>query len=390
MTTFGIFWGTCSIVLLFAFGQGLREKQIQSQRGMGENILVIWPGVTSLEYKGLPKGRRIRMTEDDVKSIRQQAQLIQRVSPEYIRWGIPVKRGRNLNNRRVHGVWPEYGEMRNIIPVMGSRFINQADIDEQRRVCVIGDRLAKDLFPRGGGPIGETLLIQGVPFVIVGVMKEKRQDSSYSGRDAWKIWIPSSTYRTMWTQPYPNNVVAQIVPTATGDQGESEINSILARKYRFDPDDPRTLGVWDTTRNVAFMKNLFDAFQGFLVGIGILTLITGAIGVSNIMYVVLEERTKEIGIKMALGARRSYVITQFLSETMLLTLVGGFLGFLFAALIIRIFPTFGLEEFVGIPRVNLFIGVMITVLLGIVALGAGIFPALRASRLQPVQALKLF
>jgi putative ABC transport system permease protein len=174
------------------------------------------------------------------------------------------------------------------------------------------------------------------------------------------------------------------------EAARQEVYEILGAKYRFDPDDREAMSVWDTTRGFAFLKNFFMAFSMFLVGIGVATLITGGIGVTNIMNVVLEERTKEIGIKMALGARKSFILFQFVFETLLITSVGGLLGFLFAWIIVIVFPSLNLGDFVGTPRVDFGAAVGTIVILGLVGLAAGVFPARRAANLQPVQALKLF
>jgi putative ABC transport system permease protein len=389
MTTFGIFWGTCAIVLLFAFGKGITEAQLKSQRGLGENIAIFWPGITSKEFKGLPKGRRVRFTEDDIAMIKARATTVSRISPEYSRWSVTMKRGRKTYNQQVIGIWPEFGEMRNIIPDVGSRFINDLDIAGRRRVIFIGDRLKNDLF--GSEPaVGETILLDGVPFTVIGVMKEKKQDSSYSGRDNRKGFIPSSTFKTMYSARRLNDFVVQCKPELTMTQTKDEIYGLLGGRYKFDPTDTEALSVWDTTEGFAFLKTFFMAFSAFLVGIGIATLITGGIGVTNIMNVVLEERTKEIGIKMALGARKSLILSQFVVETLMITAVGGLSGFLFAYLIVSIFPYLNLDEFIGVPTIDTSIGLLAVVLIGIVGFTAGIFPARRAANLQPVQALKLF
>ena len=389
MTMFGIFWGTCSIVLLFAFGEGLRTAQLKSQRGMGENIAIVWPGVTSKVFKGLPKGRRIRPTEADIQLIKRRAVTVNRISPEYSRWSIPMKYGKQSQLQNVVGVWPEFGEMRNLIPEAGSRFINDRDMTEKRRVVFIGNRLKKDLFDEEEA-VGKTMFINNVPFVVIGVMKEKKQDSSYNGRDARKAFIASTTFQTMFSARRINDFVVQNKPELTMPQTKKEILSILGAKYKFDPTDTEALSVWDTTEGFAFLKNFFSAFKWFLVGIGLATLITGAIGVTNIMNVVLEERTKEIGIKMALGAKQRTILSQFVFETMLITAVGGVLGFVAAWGIVSVVPYLDLEEFIGIPVVDFNISLLMVALLGLVGMVAGIFPARRAANLQPVQALKLF
>ncbi len=388
LTMFGVFWGTCSIVLLFAFGQGMQESQLKSQKGIGDNIAIVWGGITSKEFKGLPTGRRVRATENDILMIKKTARTIGKISPEYNRRAT-VKYGKEVSSRTMIGVWPEFGDIRNIIPEIGSRFINQRDMDEKRRVIFIGDRLATDLFGDSTA-VGQRILINGTPFTVVGVMKTKQQDSSYNGRDSRKAFIPASTFQSMFSRRFVSNFVLQSGPEFTMAQSTRELYEILGAKYRFDPTDREALSIWDTTEGFEFLRNFFMAFKWFLVGIGISTLITGGIGVSNIMNVVLEERTKEIGIKMALGARKSMILSQFVFETMMITAVGGIAGFLFATGIVMLIPQAGLEEFIGVPTVNMMTGLLITGLLGIIGLLAGIFPARRAANLQPVQALKLF
>ena len=388
LTTFGIFWGTASIVLLFAFGQGIRESQTKSMKGMGERIAIFWPGLTSKEYKGLPRGRRISFTEDDIQMVKNRSTVIQNISPEYSRYNATLKVGKNTTVRQVKGVWPEFHEMRNIIPDTGSRFLNDNDMAERRRVIFIGNLLAKDLYGKTD-VVGETLLLDGTPFTVVGVMKDKEQNSSYGSRDTRAAWIPTTTFAAMYSIRRMDNFVAQSKPEYTMKQARREINGILGGRYRFDPEDDQALQVWDVTEAIDFMKSFTIAFQYFLVGIGVATLITGGIGVSNIMNVVLEERTKEIGIKMALGARKSYVLSQFVVETLFITFLGGVVGFLFAFGVVSLVGD-SLKDFIGVPRVDMIGGLLVTILLGIVGLVAGIFPARRAANLQPVQALKLF
>jgi len=389
LTMFGIFWGSCAVVLLFAFSKGISGAQLKSQKGMGDNICIFWPGLTAKEYKGLPKGRRIRPTDDDITFLKESALTIGRVSPEFRRWSQLVKYGRNQTRSPVIGIWPEFGIMRNLIPQTGSRFLNKLDLEDRRRVVFIGNILKNDIFGAEDA-VGKQVLIHGMPFTVIGVMQEKKQNSSYGGRDSRIAYIPSTTFRSMYSNRYVNNFVVQAKPEFTMEDTKQEIYNILGKKYKFDPSDHQSLGTWDTTRSFAFLKTFFRAFGFFLVGIGVSTLITGAIGVSNIMNVVLEERTKEIGIKMALGAKKSMILSQFIMETLLITGVGGILGFLFAWLVVSLVPLAGLEDSIGVPEVDVYSGILVTILLGIVGFLAGIFPARRAANLQPVQALKLF
>ena len=389
MTMGGILWGTLAIVLLFAFGKGIHKQQVKSQKGLGENIAIVWPGMTSKPWHGLPKGREVRYTEEDVAMLKSKVDGIARISPEYSKWNVFMKYGKNQMVQNIIGVWPEFGEMRNLIPEVGGRFINSLDIVQKRRVVFLGNELKQQLLGEREA-IGEYVLINNAPFQVVGILKTKKQDSSYNGRDSRKAFIPSSTFTGMYSVLYPNNFVVQHKEGGSMEKVKDQIYKILGKKHRFDPTDKEALGIWDVTEGMKFLTTFFWAFRIFLVGIGIATLITGGIGVSNIMNVVLEERTKEIGIKMALGAKKSLILWQFIFETLLLTISGGFIGYLIGVGIVSVMPIFKVEQYIGVPEIDVLGTVMAILVLGIIGLAAGYFPARRASNLQPVQALKLF
>lgn len=389
LTVFGIMWGTISIVLLMAFGTGLQEYQIKRFRGLGEHITIVWGGRTSMPWQGLPRGRRVPITEEDVVNIRKSVSGIKRISPEFTTGNVMLKSKRNNMLSRVSGIWPEFSEMRNLIPRMGGRFINNNDMDDKRRAIFIGDELGTKLFP-GDDPVGQTLQVNGVPFVVVGVMKSKDQNSSYGGRDTRAAFIPATTFHSMYSRRYVSNVVFQAESDAAMPPAIKGFYRYMAAKYTFNPDDKESLMVWDTTEGFKMFNMIFLAFRLLLVGIGCMTLITGGIGVTNIMNVVLEERTKEIGIKMALGAKKATIMIQFLFETVLLTFLGGAIGFGLALLVIEIFPMLKLTEYLGAPTIHITESLAAVTLLGIVAFLAGFFPARRAASLEPVKALKLF
>lgn len=281
MTMFGILWGTTAVIILLGFGTGLYKHQVKRFKGLGENICIFWPGLTSKPWNGLPRGRRVRFTEDDVARIKASVSSLQRISPEYARHSVPMKTERNNLVARVAGVWPEFSDMRNLIPQAGGRFINAMDMTEKRRVVFLGNRLAERLFGQGDH-VGRTFFINNVPFRVIGIMSPKDQNSSYSGRDYNHAWIPSSTFKTMWSHRYPQMMIAQAKKPSLMGRVKNNIKEVLGAKYSFDPKDTEAMMIWDTTEGFKFFATFFLAFRAFLVGIGCMTLVTGGIGVSDL------------------------------------------------------------------------------------------------------------
>jgi putative ABC transport system permease protein len=289
----------------------------------------------------------------------------------------------------VSGVSPEFGRMRNLIPDAGGRFIDPIDMAEQRRVVFLGDKLAKNVFGKPEDAVGKTVMLGSSPFLVIGVLRPKIQDSSYSGRDNDKASIPGTTYRALTGEKYVNNVIYQASSAFDTEPLTARILEILGKRKKFDPKDKEALSVWDTTGQFKFFDTFMLAFTGFLGVVGSLTLVVGGIGVSNIMNVVVEERTKEIGIKMALGAKQRFILGQFLLETLLVTGIGGAIGFAVSLGLCAVFPKFGLTDYVGVPEVSPFVAAITIGILGAIGFVAGWFPAREASRLDPVVAMKL-
>ena len=227
------------------------------------------------------------------------------------------------------------------------------------------------------------------PFLVIGVLQTKTQDSSYSGRDNDKASIPGTTYRALTGRKYLSNFVFQPASALESKAVTQSLRAALSRRLKFDPEDKEAFSVWDTTEQFQFFEVFMLAFSLFLGIVGSLTLVVGGIGVSNIMNVVVEERTKEIGIKMALGAKQRFILGQFLLETLLVTGIAGAIGFAVSLTICAVFPRFGLTEFVGVPEVSPLVAGVTMGILGLIGLVAGWFPAREASRLDPVVAMKL-
>jgi len=387
LTLLGITWGTVSVALLVAFGEGLQKRILKSQRGLGESIVIAWPSRTSLAWEGLGKGRRIRISEDDLEVLRREIPDA-RFSGEYSRDRSTFRRERTRLTPDMSATNPVFAAMRNLIPASGGRYVNDLDVDRRRRIVFLGDKLKQDLFGEADA-IGRTVMIDNVPFLVVGVMQKKDQDSSYGGRDRDKAFIPDTTYKGLFSERYVDNFIFQarapsLVPAVT-----RKVYEVLGRRLRFDPNDKEAVGMWDTTEGEKFLATFFLTFRAFLGVIGSFTLMVGGLGVSNIMYVVVEERTREIGIKLAVGAKPRFIQAQFLLETLTLTAIGGLLGFAVTLAVLLAFPLLGLEEYVGTPEASPVVVLTTAALLGAIGLVAGYFPARRASLLDPVVALKL-
>ena len=387
LTVFGLVWGTVAVTLLLAFGVGLKKQLVKSAAGLGDRICIAWPGLTSIAYQGLGKGRRIRLTEEDVEYVRSRAEGLLAISSEYEET-TKLHYGTKTWPVDVSGVSPEFGRMRNLIPQAGGRFLNETDMEQRRRVVFLGDKLAENLFGKEPA-VGKTVMMWGSPFLVVGVLKPKTQDSSYSGRDNDKASIPGSTLRALTGAKYLSPLIYQADPAIGAKKVTANVLAALGERKRFDPKDKEALSVWDTTQQFEFFDNFMLAFNLFLGIVGSLTLVVGGIGVSNIMNVVVEERTKEIGIKMALGAKQGFILRQFLLETLALTAVGGGIGFAISLAICAAAEKLPGKEYVGVPEVSLLVAAVTTTVLGTIGLLAGWFPAREASRLDPVVAMKM-
>ena len=387
LTTFGIVWGTVAVSLLLAFGQGLHKQLIKSAAGLGDRIVIAWPSRTSLPFEGLGKGRRINVSDEDLEAVRRESTRLEAISAEYAD-AFKVHQGDKTMMVDVSGVYPEFGTMRNLIPRPGGRFLNPRDMEERRRVAFVGDEFAKDFFGEPD-PVGRIFMLGDSPFTVVGVLQAKEQDSSYSGRDKDKMFIPSTTFRAVTGAKYVDNIIFKAHAPSQNEALSDEVRTLLAKRLRFSPEDKEALAIWDTSDMFEFMDAFMLGFQLFLGIVGSLTLVVGGIGVSNIMNVVVEERTREIGIKMALGARSGFILRQFLLETLVITGLGGALGLLLSAGICSLFPKFGLTEYVGVPEISPMVAALTALALGTVGVLAGYFPARDAARLDPVIAMKL-
>ena len=391
LTIASIAWGTVTILLLLAFGEGLKRQFHRNDSAMGENLAICWPGETSKIWKGLPEGRAIQPRIDDMA-------LLQQRMPDVDVWGeMTASRSlaqyaRRTVNARVIGPNWIYGDPRVHYPQSGGRFLTIQDEEQKRRVAFLGNEIASDIFGKED-PVGKTMLINGSPFTVIGVMQKKTQTSAYGGQDKNHIVIPITTFRALYGRDKVNVIVLH---TKTEDEMEGAIvrmKQFLAARYSFDPQDERVFGIWNTVKGQRISAKIFLGMEMFFGIIGALTLIIGCVGVANIMYAVVKERTREIGVKMALGARRTWITGPFILEGLSYTLVGGFAGGAIAITIVTLLgliPKENLEvlNFMGEPTLSWPIGAATVAILGTAGLLAGYFPARRAAAIDPASTLR--
>lgn len=395
LTLVAILWGTMSIMLLLAFGEGLKRQFAVNERGLGEGIVIMWSGQTSKPYQGFGKGRRIWLRVDDIDYLRRRMPELETVAGEYSRWGATIKYGNKVLNDRICGIYPEYRDMRNFIPAAGGRMIDKLDMDLKRRVAFLGDRSAARLFGDDMKPediIGERIYLNGTPFTVVGVMVHKLQMSSYEGQDADMISIPATTFETIFHDPYLDYILYKPKLQDNMAGVEKRVFEVMGAKYKFDPTDDRALRTWDLVEEKRITDAVMFGIEVFLGVIGFLTLFIAGVGVANIMYVSIRERTREIGVKMAVGARRIYILMQFIVEALGITFLGGLAGMTIAFALTELFKMVPMDSealtMLGRPTVSLEIGIVVTIILGILGFLSGLFPALKAASINPTEALR--
>jgi putative ABC transport system permease protein len=386
LTMFGIIWGTVAIVVLVAFGVGFRKQTAASMHGIGEGIAIMFPGKTTKPWAGFGIGRPMSFVEEDTKLIASRVPNVTAISPEYGRRTV-ARVGENILNPLVSGVNEIYSDMRNIIPEQGGRFINTLDIQDRRRVAVIGDKVKEFLFNEQNA-VGKTIYIGQVPFIVIGVMQKKTQPSSYNSRDQDRIFIPLSTFASVYGSVHLNNIIYQIKDPRIGEETEKAVRAALSTRYKFDPTDEDAVWIWDTTEFDRLSFYMFLGINIFLGLIGSFTLGVAGLGVANIMFIVVQERIKEIGVKRAVGATKVNILFQFFAETFFIVFSGSVIGFIISYGIIVLLGLLPIKEYVGTPVLSMeVVGIAVFVLIT-VGLLSGLMPARRASNLDVVECLR--
>lgn len=392
LTMFGIAWGIISIVLMVAAGEGLRVGQAKVAATLGRDVMIIFAGRTSLQAGGSRAGRRVRWDDTDVPVLQQEATDCEYILPELGQDNVRVTSNFNTGAFLVTGSAPPFQEVRSI--GLGSgRFYSWDDYHQARRVAVIGNEVKKQLF--ASRPVlGETIQIGDFPFVVIGVMKAKDQDSSYDGFDVNKIFVPY----TVMQRNYPNkppdteHTLDRLLVTprsvASHEDCKREVVRVLARIHNFDPTDKEALHNWDTLEEAQAFATMTDGMKYFLGAVGLTTLFLGGLGVMNVMLVAVRERTREIGVRKAVGAASGEILRQFFVETVLLVMVSGGVGLGIAYGICALVNLAPMPQFFAglIPTWQS--GALSAALLGTVAVLAAMYPARRAAVIDPIEALR--
>jgi putative ABC transport system permease protein len=391
LTMIAISWGAANVVLLLSVGEGLSRQLIRGNHGVGENIMIVFNGQTSRPYAGFGTGRYMKFSEEDIPMLRRRVPEITVISPEYTS-NVELKNGQRRSITLARGVFPVYGELRNVIPATGGRFINDLDQKSRRRVVVLGNAVRDQLFPSGEEAIGKKVLFNDIPFTVVGVMQKKMQDGCYYGMDMGHVFIPSETFRMIFPENSMRNVIFRPRTPEMAGTAKKGFYRAMAAKYKFDPQDQEAYRIWDTVASDRINRMAVNGITFFLGIIGSLTLVVAGIGVANIMYVVVKERTREIGIKIAVGARPFYIISQIVAESLLTVTVGGALGMGLASALVKGITMLPMQnmvmDYLGHPVFSALLALFCTSLLGFIGLMSGLFPARRAVAVDPVEALR--
>ena len=390
LTGFGVFWGVFMLVALIGGGQGLKEKLNQNFSGFATNAAMVWAQPTTKAYKGFRKGRIWQMDYKDVERLRQKVPELEVVSPVLFSNGGYAYFGDRKTQIGVNGTAPEYQHI-NSPQMYYGRYLNDMDLQQRRKVCVIGKKTYKDLFPGGGDPCGRRIRIDSVYYQIVGVDYNMSGGMSFGNEVGTTVILPITLMQQTYNRGNQVDMIA-----ITGRPGvvmsslSQRVRETVARAHTVDPTDEQGVMMFNTEVLFQVLDNLFRGvnFLIWLVGLG--TLLAGAIGVSNIMMVTVRERTTEIGIRRAIGATPRMILSQIISESIVLTLVAGMSGILFGVMILQLLEMGNTED--GIVnahfQVNFWTALLAALIIAAMGVLAGLAPALRAMSIKPVDAMR--
>jgi putative ABC transport system permease protein len=390
LTMFGIAWGVGSLLLLVGLGEGFRSGQTRQMANLGQDIMFVFPGRIPAVEGSYQSGQTYHFTYDDYIAIRGQAKLLRAVSPVLERDDIRAVSDYGTTNGQVFGVAPEYNQIRTI-PTDPGRWFNDDDNSQHRRVAVVGYEMLKNMFP-GQPAVGSTILLNGMDFKIIGVIPKIGKEGE-NGTNA-RIFVPLETMRTLFpiTTLNAENAISFInyrpLKKEMHLEAQKEVHTVIARRHGFDPKLDDAFMDWDTIDGAIRVGKIFDAMDWFLGVVGLVTLGLGAIGIINIMLVSVTERTREIGLRKALGATHRNILTQFFVEGAFLTALSGGIGLAISGGFVALLAQLPSPEGFDTPRIVPASAVIAILSLSIAGIIAGLYPARKAALLPPVEALR--
>lgn len=398
ITAFGVFWGIFILVILLSASQGLQNGIKRQMGGLSTNTMFMWAGATSKPYKGLPQGRSYNFKNGDVQAIKRDVNGLLYVSPRNqlggFRGSNNVVRGTKTGAYNVYGDYPEF-ILQQPMDILQGRFINYGDIENKRKIAVIGEGVIRELYAPGEDVLGSYIKVQGVNFLVVGVYKSISNMGGDAEESQKQVFIPFSTFQQAFNF---GDIVGWMTITAQDDKPITELKeqvfTLLKNRHSIDPTDERAIGHFDLYQEFKKINGLFAILTAVSYIVGIFILGSGIIGIVNIMLIIVKERTQEIGIRRALGATPATIIKQILTESVVLSLIAGMAGIIFASVVLWA-VNFALEQAPNsneIPIVNpsVSLGVVVIALLILVVSGllAGLIPAITAIKVKPIDALR--
>ena len=391
LTMFGIAWGIISITVMVAAGEGLRDGIQKNQQTFGKDVMIVFAGRTSMQAGGSRAGRMVRWLEDDYQSVAAESPSCKYVMPE-LGNDAQVRSLFNSGTIPVVGALPPFSEIRSVTPAQG-RFYNDEDNQNARNVAFLGSDTKKQLFAERDA-MGQTIWMNGIPYTVIGVMKAKDQNSSYDGFDTRKIFIPFDSMK----RDFPNKPPAVehtvdrllVAPWSleTHKDCVRQLRKTLARLHNFDPRDEEAASIWDTVKNAQANRMIIVGMELFMGAVGIATLFLGGLSVMNVMLVSVRERTREIGVRMALGATRKSILRQFFVETIFVVAISGGAGLIISYGFCALVNLAPMPPFFSGMLTSWKIAAMSVALLGLISILSALYPANRAASVDPIEALR--
>jgi putative ABC transport system permease protein len=391
LTMFGIAWGIVSIMLMVAAGEGFRVGQQKVADNFGKDIMIFFAGRTSMQAGGVRAGKLIRFEDTDYIYVKQEATACRDIMPE-LGNNLLVRSPFNSGSLLVTGSLPAFARIRTI-PAAEGRFYNEDDLAEGRRVAFLGSDAKKQLWATRSA-LGHTVTVGGIPYTVIGVMQAKEQDSSYDGRDISKVFIPFTAMvrdfpnKPPWDRHSVDRMLVTPASVADHDLCKFQVRRALGRMHGFSPYDEEAAKVWDTVENALAFRQMTEGMKYFLGAVGVVSLFLGGIGVMNVMLVAVRERTREIGVRKAVGATRGAILSQFFAETMIIVFASGAVGMGVTFSLCAAVNSLKMPEFFAGFLTTWSSGFLALALLGTVALLSALYPARQAAGVDPIEALR--